>query len=81
MTLEKFEDFSAALRHCYWHIRMSRSDASRRRWYRRAAKEKRRLAALGFDAELVRLYCLHLCNLRSDRRFQRYQAYAIKTLY
>lgn len=80
MTLENFEELSAALRNCYWHIRMSRGQARRRRWYRRAEKEKRRLAALGVDAELVRLYCLHLCNLRSERRLKRYQSYAHKTL-
>lgn len=66
--LSRFEHDASSLRNIYWHIRAARSANRRRRWYRRAAKEKGQLVALGWCCEVVRLYGLHL---RDPARFSR----------
>lgn len=62
---------ASAFRNAYWRIRACRSSACLRRWYRVAAKEKGRLAALGWSGEVVRLYGLYLRNPSREYRLQR----------
>jgi len=68
------------LRNHYYFIRESRaanrySRAKRRKYYRRIAAEKKRLIESGVDAELVRLYCRSLSNLRNQNAAERYEFY------
>ncbi|SFJ05260.1 hypothetical protein [Nitrosomonas sp. Nm34] len=46
----------------YWFIRAARKPSERRRHYRYAAVEKKRLLDLGVDREELRLLCRHLIN-------------------
>lgn len=66
-----FMSDAQVLTNIYWFIRYARRSSDRRKHYRRAAKEKGRLAALGYDRELIRLYRLHLkrpaCEVRQKR--------------
>lgn len=68
---KRFLADAANLRNIYWFIRASRFHKDLRKHYRRAAKEKGRLAALGYDQELIRLYRLALkkpgCEIREKR--------------
>lgn len=69
-----FLDDAAGFRHAYWRIRACRGrSACLRKWYRVAAKEKGRLAALGWSGEVVRLYGLHLKNPARETRMQRFE--------
>jgi hypothetical protein len=57
--------WSGPLRNLYCLLRFRRKwdFAGRQRYYRRIAKEKRRLLeTLGVDREHLRLYCRHLAN-------------------
>ena len=65
---QRFFRDAIALSNIYWFIRYERFSSRVRRHYRRAAKEKARLAGLGHDSELVRLYCLHLADPRREQR-------------
>ena len=60
-------DFNS-LRSIYWFIRYNRkfNEAKRRQYYRRAAKEKQRLIAMGYDSELVRLACRAFIHPRNE---------------
>jgi hypothetical protein len=60
----------------YWFIRWSRLPRNIRKHYRRARKEKTRLiAGLGYDQELVRLFCLWLRRPDNERRKKRFHDY------
>lgn len=72
--MDDFELQMAALRAAYWRLRAERQTNKRRRWYRLAAKEKGRLAALGFDRDVVRLYCLWLRDPSLEYRYHRFRA-------
>lgn len=61
------------LANIYWMIRASRFHRHIRKHYRRAQKEKGRLAALGYDLEAIRLYRLWLRNPRLEHRFKRFE--------
>ena len=63
---------SSVLRNCYWFIRYSRRHAEVRRYYRKAVKEAEKLAKQGYSIELVRLYRLHLADLKSHAREARF---------
>ena len=65
---ERFFLDAARLTRIYWFIRYERFRGRARKYYRHAAKEKARLAGLGHDSELVRLYCLHLADPRREQR-------------
>lgn len=69
---KQFENDAAFLRNCCWFIRYSRADKDVRKWYRKAAKEKGRLAALGYDPELIRLYRLWMRRPDCERRQNRF---------
>lgn len=79
LTLSEFLFQASAFRAFYWRIRASRSHKDLRRWYRAAAKEKGRLAALGVDPDVVRLYGLYLRNPRLEYRFDRFAEAFAKT--
>lgn len=70
-VVEELEQAGGPLRNIYWYIRASRRGAERRRFYRMARKEKARLAGLGFDQELIRLYCLSLADPKRENRVRR----------
>lgn len=57
--------FDSNLRALYWQKRACRTDACRRRWWRRIAVEKKRLLAAGVPAIELHLWCRHLTNLRN----------------
>lgn len=69
---KRFLQAATELRSAYWFIRYSRFSKDRRRHYRKAQKEKGRLAALGFDPEAIRLYRLHLIRPDCETRYQRF---------
>ena len=71
--IQKFENDAGALRNCYWFVRYARSASDRRKHYRRAAKEKGRLAALGWDREIIRLYGLWLRRPGREVRYERFK--------
>jgi hypothetical protein len=66
------------LRNLYWFLRYHRkwNEAKRRLYYRRIADEKKRLIETGVDAELVRLYCRHLADMKNRHAEARYLFYA-----
>lgn len=66
------------LRRIYWFIRYSRFHKDVRRHYRRAQKEKARLAGLGYDPELIRLYCLWMRQPGSEVREKRFHEHLRK---
>lgn len=75
------EILGTTLRNHYYFIRDSRtanrySRARRRKYYRYIQDEKKRLIDSGVDAELVRLYCRMLSNLRNQNAAERYAIYA-----
>lgn len=65
--------YASDLRNLYWRIRAARNVNKRRTWYRKAAKEKGRLVALGYHPEVVRLYALHLRDTTREARLQRFE--------
>ena len=73
--MEEFEHHAVDLRGHYWRIRYARFERERRRYYRKAEKEKALLAGLGYDAELIRLYGLCLISPFCERRRQKYQEF------
>lgn len=71
--LTDFDIQTAGLRATYWRLRSERTHNKRRKWWRHAAKEKARLAGLGYDQEVLRLYCLYLRNPQNEQRLQRFE--------
>lgn len=71
-SLNDLDSHFMNLRHIYWRLRMARRSKDVRRFYRQAQKEKARLLGLGFDAETVRLYRLHLKRPDCPYRFRRF---------
>lgn len=68
-------DFSK-LRNIYWFIRYARHASAKRRYYRHAAKEKKRLLAAGVDPEELRLLCRALSNRlnhHAEKRLENYR--------
>jgi hypothetical protein len=55
----------STLYNIYWHIRASRNPSTKRKYYRYAADEKKRLVLAGVDREELRLLCRHLANPRN----------------
>lgn len=54
-------DFSK-LRNIYWQIRYTRNKSTKRRYYRYASVEKKRLLEAGIDPEELRLICRALAK-------------------
>ena len=65
----------AKLYNFYWQIRYTRNKSTKRKYYRYAADEKKRLIASGVDVEEIRLLCRHLSNLKNERAENRLKAY------
>ena len=63
----------------YWQIRYTRNRTVKRKYYRYAAAEKKRLIESGVDVEEIRLLCRHLSNLKNEQAEIRLEAYR-KTL-
>lgn len=71
-AVDRYFSRAFMLRSAYWRIRAARFPKDRRRWYRVAAREKKRLLNAGVcDSEALRLYCLHLANPKRDERLLR----------
>jgi hypothetical protein len=66
---------ASALLNIYWFIRYSRHAAELRRHYRKAEKEKGRLAALGHDTEAIRLYRLWCKRPKCEKRLERFEQF------
>lgn len=66
---------------CYWRIRNNRMvSLCQRTWYRKAAKEKGHLVALGWSPEIVRLYAFYLQNPDDEKREKRFRNAFIESL-
>lgn len=60
-------DWSENLRHIYWSIRNEcRMEAKRRKFYRKAEKEKLRLAELGVSQIKIAAVCRYLSNFKGS---------------
>lgn len=70
--LSDFLFHASELRNRYWLIRGCRSVNRRRNLYRKAAKEKGQLVALGYSCEVVRLYALWLRDPSRENRYERF---------
>jgi hypothetical protein len=81
----RFIEDAQPLANVYWFIRYSRWPAERRKHYRRALKEKARLAGLGYDREVIRLYRLWLkrpwCQVREKRFHEAFESPEQLTLF
>lgn len=71
--MNDFENHASQFRNYYWRIRACRSSACLRYWYRKAAKEKGHLLALGYSLEVVRLYGLALRDTSREVRRVRFE--------
>jgi len=65
----------STLNNLYWHIRYNRNKSIKRRYYRYAADEKKRLIDSGVDAEELRLYCRALSGRLNHPAEKRLAAY------
>ncbi len=75
-------DFSK-LYNLYWYIRVMRNKSIKRRYYRYAAAEKKRLIESGVDAEELRLLCRSLSNrwnVHAERRLEAYRKNRLRIL-
>ena len=66
------------LHNIYWFIRITRDRTKKRKYYRQASKEKKRLLEAGVDKEEIRLLCRHLSNLRNAHAEKRLEDYRSK---
>lgn len=77
---KEFLKDASTLANIYWMIRASRRHSQIRKHYRKAQKEKGRLAALGHDLEAIRLYRLYLRNPRLEHRYKRFEEHFHKPI-
>lgn len=66
----------AKLNNFYWWIRYTRNKSLKRKYYRYAEKEKKRLIESGVDMEYLRLYCRSLSkrqDLHAESRLERHK--------
>lgn len=72
--MQKNPEWTRTISNHYWHLRYARNfDLARvRKQYRAIAREKTRLAAIGIDPEIIRLFCRHMVNPRNRNAEQRY---------
>ena len=70
-------DFSK-LQNIYWRIRFQRRKNLKRKYYRHAAAEKKRLIASGVDPEELRLFCRTLAKRHCEHAERRLAAYLSK---
>lgn len=67
-------DFSK-LQNIYWRIRYQRNKNLKRKYYRYAADEKKRLIESGVDPEELRLFCRTLAKQHCGHAERRLKAY------
>ncbi|MXS83623.1 hypothetical protein [Nitrosomonas oligotropha] len=63
------------LRNIYWQIRYTRNKNRKRKYYRHAADEKKRLILSGVDPEELRLFCRALSgclNFHAEKHLANY---------
>lgn len=74
MIFYRYPDWSLLIRNLYWYLRQFRSfdSVKIRKQYRRIAAEKKRLQSEGVDAELIRLLCRHMVNLKKKKAEERF---------
>lgn len=70
-------DFSK-LQNIYWRIRFQRRKNLKRKYYRYAAAEKKRLIEAGVDKEELRLFCRSLAKQHCEHAERRLKAYQSK---
>lgn len=70
-------DFSK-LQNIYWWIRFQRRKNLKRKYYRHAAAEKKRLIESGVDPEELRLYCRSLSKPHCEYAERHLKAYLSK---
>ena len=63
------------LKNIYWFIRYTRNSSTKRRYYRYAEKEKKRLLEAGVDPEKLRLLCRTLSSRLNRHAVKRLAAY------
>lgn len=63
------------LNNFYWFIRYTRNSSEKRKYYRYAAKEKKRLIESGVDMEYLRLYCRALSSRQNQHVESRLECY------
>lgn len=66
------------LRNIYWQIRYSRNKNRKRKYYRYAADEKKRLIASGVDPEELRLLCRALVKQHCEHAERHLKTYRSK---
>lgn len=66
------------LNNLYWQIRYSRNKSRKRKYYRYAAAEKKRLIASGVDPEELRLICRTLAKQHCEYAERRLETYRLK---
>lgn len=69
-------DFSK-LQNIYWQIRFQRRKNLRRKYYRYAAAEKKRLLEAGVDPEELRLICRALAKQHCEHAERRLETYRL----
>lgn len=70
-------DFSK-LQNIYWQIRFQRRKNLKRKYYRHAAAEKKRLVASGVDPEELRLFCRSLSKPHCEHAERNLKSYRSK---
>lgn len=70
-------DFSK-LQNIYWRIRYQRNKNLKRKYYRYAADEKKRLLASGVDPEELRLFCRTLAKQHCEHAERHLKTYRLK---
>lgn len=63
------------LRNIYWQIRYTRNKSTKRRYYRYAAIEKKRLLEAGVDKEELRLLCRSLAKQHCEHAERHLRTY------
>lgn len=66
------------LHNIYWYIRTTKDKTKKRYYYRKAAKEKKRLLDAGVNQECLRLLCRCLSFRQNNHAERRYQGYKSK---
>ena len=82
MEFYSYPGWATAIINHYWYLRYSRGfdSVKIRKQYRHIAAEKKRLQAEGVDAELVRLLCRHMVNLKNKKAAERFWSAHFKSI-
>ncbi|CAG9932945.1 conserved protein of unknown function [Candidatus Nitrotoga arctica] len=74
MNFNCYPAWTSTIRNHYWYLRYARGfDLVKiRKRYRYIASEKKRLQIESVDAELIRLLCRHMVNLKNQKAAERF---------